>query len=491
MKLTAKQLQAYHSDPVKLISEQLFLEDDRPFGEAMAPFQRDFFEAVFASHEDGRPLHRLIYDERRRGESKTADSAAAALADLLVGPPSHRSYAVAGDVDQAELILESVRGFQARSPMLAEIAIHKTTVTNKVTGGQLRVMSSDSPTSYGIRPRRVYFDELSLQPDERLWTSMWSAVGKSPRSQMVTVSMAGWDFGSLGWRIRELAAKNPRYYFHSREGSELAPWLSAEDMEEQARTLHPADFSRFWECRWVEPAGSWITREMYDDADTGTEAVRAAVGQVSAGFVDVGLVHDATAVCVAHRDGERVVVDSIKTIQGSRSEPVELEALEDLVTELTQRFNIRQWRFEAPQAVATVQRLQRRLTGVQVDVRYPTSQTQAQLFGGLYALLNERRLVLYPHDQLRKEALNLVTRIRSGRLVVVESTSIHQDHVIALGGVCELLQSQPAMQPGDVQRFRNLLTELGTPGGSKTGYRDATRVPGVADYGIDRTSRGW
>jgi hypothetical protein len=351
-------------------------------------------------------------------------------------------------------------------------------------------MSSDSPTSYGIRPRRVFFDELSLQPDERLWTSTWTAIGKNPRSQMVAVSMAGWDFGSLGWRIRELAAKTAGYYFATREGSELAPWLSADDMAEQERTLHPADYARFWECRWVEPAGSWISAAMYDACETGRESQRAEVGQVSAGFVDVGLVHDATAICVAHRDGERVVVDTIKTIQGSRSEPVELEALEDLVAELTQRFNLSHWMFEAPQAVASVQRLQRRLGGVRIEVRYPTQQTQAELFGGLYALFNERRLVLFPHDQLRRETLNLTTRIVGGRLKIVDSSSIHQDHVIALGGVCDLLRAQPLMQSGQVERFRNLLNELRTPG-SRSGFADLTRIPDVGNYGLERTTRGW
>jgi hypothetical protein len=186
-----------------------------------------------------------------------------------------------------------------------------------------------------------------------------------------------------------------------------------------------------------------------------------------------------------------VVVDTFKTIQGTRSEPVELEALEDLVAELTQRFNVRQWRFEAPQAVASVQRLQRRLSGVQVEVRYPTSQTQAELFGGLYALFNERQLVLFPHDQLRRETLNLMTRVVGGRLKVVDSSSIHQDHVIALGGVCELLHSQPAMQPNEVARFRDLLTELGTPAGSRSGFASVTGIQGVPGFGLDRTIGGW
>jgi hypothetical protein len=448
MTLTADRLAAYLADPVLLIAEQLVMEDGRPFGDVMASFQRDFFRAVFATTAEGLPAHRLVYDERRRGESKTEDCAAAALADLLTGPPRHKSFAVAGDEDQASLILDSIIGFKARSPMLAELVIQKSIVLNPETGSELRVMSSDAPTAYGIRPRRVFFDELSLQVNERLWTAMWTSVGKNPRSQMVAVSMAGWDFSSLGWRIRELAAKSPRYYFATREGSELAPWLSPEVMDEQRDSLHPADFARFWECRWTEPKGSWITREMYEAAETGHESFTAVPGAAYAIYVDLGLVHDATAIAVCHLEGDPgtgvVVLDRLVTMQGSHTFPVDLEAVEDLVAQLMTQYGC--WRvvFEAPQSVASAQRLQKRLPQAHIEARWPTAQVQARLFGNLYHLFSARRVRLFPHEQLKKEALNLVTKTVAGLMKVVDSAAIHQDHVIALGGAAELVVTPDA-----------------------------------------------
>jgi hypothetical protein len=450
MTLTAERLDAYLADPALLIAEQLFMESEQPFGEVMAPFQRSFFQAVFGTRPDGTPVHRLVYDERRRGESKTEDCAAAALADLLTGPPRHKSFAVAGDEEQAALILDSIIGFKARSPLLADVVVQKSTVRNAETGSELRVMSSDAPTAYGIRPRRVFFDELSLQVNERLWTAMWTSIGKNPRSQMVAVSMAGWDFTSLGWRIRELAAKNEhgRFYFATREGTELAPWLSPEVMDEQRESLHPADFARFWDCHWTEPKGSWITREMYEAADTGTENGRPVEGCSYAIYVDLGLVHDATAIAVCHLEGDlgtgTVVLDTLRTMQGSRSMPVDLEAVEDLVLQLMAQYGC--WRvvFEAPQSVASVQRLQKRLPNAFVEARYPTVEVQAQLFGGLYHLFSSRRLRIFPHEQLKREALNLVTKTVGGRLKVVDSSAIHQDHVIALGGAAALVLTPDA-----------------------------------------------
>jgi terminase large subunit-like protein len=434
------QLDRYLADPVELIGAEFYLENGQAYGRAMQPWQRRFFDAIFATRPDGRPRHRLIYDERRRGESKTEDIAAAALADLLTGPPRHRSFSVATATDQAGLILDSVEGFVARSPILRDIEVMRATrlARNPATGSEMKVLSSEDRVSYGVRPRLVLFDELSLQTDERLWTSLWTAIGKRADGRMVAVSMAGWDFASLAWRIREISRNSETYYFATREGSELAPWLMPENMEEQRATLHPADFSRFWECRWVEPKGSWITAEMYAAAEVGREAHGGNDTPPHYGFVDVGLVRDATAIAIVHGEGETVVLDTLVTLQGSRDEPVRLEVLEDEIIALTQRYQVRRWRFEAPQAVASVQRLAAKLPAI--ESRYPTSESQAKLWGNLYRLFANHRLVVYPHDALRKEALSLITRQVGGRLKVVESNSVHQDHVLALGGAAELLE---------------------------------------------------
>jgi terminase large subunit-like protein len=447
----------YLADPVLLIAD-LVLEDGRRYGQCWEPWQHEFFVAAFAV-EGGRPRHRLLYSERRRGESKTEDAAAVALADLLTGPPRHRSYAVAADQEQAGLILDSVRGFVARTPMLAGLDVGRVVVRNAATGAELRVMSADDRTSWGIRPRRVIFDELSLQPAQsQLWTSMWSAVAKLKDAQLIALSMAGWDFTSTCWQVREMAASSDVYWFQTRQDTEPAGWLDRQAMAEQAKTLHPADFARFWECRWVEPKGSWITREMFDRCVTlpGPPPATPA-GARCCGFVDVGLVHDATAVAVCYQQGESIVLATLETLQGSRSRPVELAALEGLVEALTRRYGVQRWVFEAPQAAASVQRLQGRLR-CEVELRYPTADTQARLFGTLYQLFAGGRLVLYPHEQLRRESLNLVTRQVGGRLKVVDSSAIHQDHVVALGGAAEMV----ADRRGDVTVWT---MESGSTGG--------------------------
>jgi hypothetical protein len=434
------------SQPMQVITESLVLPTGQPYGKSWAAFQERFFAAIFATVTDKkrgksvtRPRFRLLYDERRRGESKTEDLAAAALADLLTGPDWHRSYVVAADSEQAALVIDAIRGFQARSPILADVQVMRTTVLNPITNSELRVMSADDRTIYGIKPRRVFFDELSLQLDDRLWRATWSAIGKNPASQMVCCSMAGNDFASIGWKVRELARTDDSYYFASREDSGLAPWLSERDMDEQRATLHPADFARFWECRWTEPAGAWISAEMYANAEKGKEAHRGDGHSRYVGFVDLGLTHDATAIAVCHGAGERVILDTLVTLQGNRNESVQLEAVEAEVIALTSRFGVKSWVFESWQGVGSVQRLQSRLRGTTVEARHATADTQNTLWSNLYYLFQNDLITVYPHERLRKEALSLVTKKVGGRIKPVDSSSVHQDHILAVGGAATLL----------------------------------------------------
>ena len=486
--------QNYIEDPTALIEEHFRLENGRAYLGQIQLWQRRFFRSIFATNGDGVPQYRLLYDERRRGESKTEDIAAAALADLLTGPARHRSYVVAGDQDQASLVIDSIAGFKSRSPVLSDVTIERSLVRGP-SGSELHILSSDAATAYGKGRSKVLFDELSLQPDDRLYKAMWTAVGKRPTAQMVCVSMAGYDFSSIGWKIREQARTTPDYFFASREGSDLAPWLSAKDYEEQRRTLHPADFARFWECRWMEASGSWISREMWDSAEHGRESQTGDARFRYVGFCDVGLVHDPTTIAIAHAEGERsdarVVLDALVTFQGSRSDPVELEAVEDAVEDLVDRFGVRTFTFEAPQSVASTQRLQKRLAGrCQVDARYPTALTQAELFGTLYQLLSNHRLTVFPHEQLRKEALSLVTRVLGGRMKVVDSGAIHQDHVVALGGAARLALSILA-KAAPIVAGRTLIQGYGHRRPSSFG--GGHRRPWVTEGGnapLDTTPRG-
>jgi len=489
------QMTTYLADPVQLILDQFVLADGKTYGACIADFQLETFRAIFARHSNHRPKHRLCYLERRRGESKTTDIAAVALADLLTGPARHRSFAVAADEDQAALILESVEDFQARSPVLSGLKVQKNTVTNSATGSELRILAADARTNFGLRPRLVLFDELSQQRDRKLWTTMWTSVAKSPASQMIVGSMAGTDLSSIAWEVRQLAATKPAYYFQGRAGTQPAPWLAAEDLEEQRATIHPIDFAVYFEAQWSEPAGAWITSAMYDAIETGVEASGVAYPLTAVMYVDLGLRKDATAIAVCHGvqrpDNQTgVVTDTLRTLRGTKAEPVQLEAVEDLVVELVEAYRVRRVVFESWQGASSVQRLRKRLEGVSVEEQFPTAESMAKAWGGLYSLITGARLCVFPHAELRREMLALVVKSVGGRLKVVEgSTLVHQDHAVALAGACQLVTAQPVASPDDLQRYRTLMQDLATPSAPRPGFREVTGIPGTVNFPLGRVDR--
>src|SRR5437016_1312386 len=92
----------------------MVLSDGRLWGTAATPIQWEDANAVL--DRSGPRRHWL---GRARGYSKTTDVAAMALAAMLTQlPPGSMSYAVAGDHDQARLLLNAARGFLQRTEAL-------------------------------------------------------------------------------------------------------------------------------------------------------------------------------------------------------------------------------------------------------------------------------------------------------------------------------------------------------------------------------------
>ena len=97
--------------PMTIVEELLHLPDGRRFGEAMAPFQRRDFGALF---DPDSPPDRWV--SRVRGGSKTDDTGTVAIVDLLLAPDGSTSFAVAVDQDQARLCAMPSSGGTATRP---------------------------------------------------------------------------------------------------------------------------------------------------------------------------------------------------------------------------------------------------------------------------------------------------------------------------------------------------------------------------------------
>src|SRR5262245_29132362 len=93
--------------------EAIILENGRPYGEVMEPWQEEDHRAVDAGFN--------TYQERPRGHDKTGGGGTDTVTSLVLGPPRRRLYSAAADQDQSRLLHDDVSQKFLRNPVLAPL----------------------------------------------------------------------------------------------------------------------------------------------------------------------------------------------------------------------------------------------------------------------------------------------------------------------------------------------------------------------------------
>ena len=432
------------TDALELLAA-LPVGDATAWADTAADFQRRDAEAIL--DPAGPPF---TYITRPRGGRKTCDAAGYAVAlHVTVAPPGSRSYVVAADADQARLVLDSVRGFLLRAPVLRErIRIEARRVVFATAEGEMlstvEVLPADEASSYGLRPFLVVADELSVWPDTTnargLWSAVVSAMPKVEGSRLVVTTSAGapdhWSHGVL-----EHARTSSQWQVFETPGP--LPWIAQDVLDEQRSLLTASAYARLHENRWV--AG--------EDRLTTPEQVRACIGHSGSlqptrrtGYVhgiDVGLVNDRTVLTIAHAerrgDAVVVVVDHQEVWQGSKEQPVDLGDVEGFCRESLRKYPGKliadPWQFKH-----TAQRL--RSHGIRVEEFVFSSASVGRLALTLYRLLRDRLLDLPDDPDLVNELSSVVLReSQPGNYRIDTTGQGHDDRVISLALVAQRLAS--------------------------------------------------
>ena len=247
----------------------------RRLADVLDPWQRQDFAAldpglrsVVGLPADGNALQRA-YLERPRGHSKTQDIAVVASWALVASRRPIIIVVAAADAEQASLLRDAVVRLEAGQPALGELLdVGKWVIKNKATGSELRIISSDASSSYGLLPDLVVADELCHWPDsgEYLWHSLLSAAAKKPTCMLVVISNAGLGMGTAWqWNVREAARTSPDWYFHRLDGPQ-ASWVSVKRLEELRRMLPPTVYDRLINNCWQTDAGDAFDSAAIDRA---------------------------------------------------------------------------------------------------------------------------------------------------------------------------------------------------------------------------------
>src|SRR5262249_39349972 len=122
------------------------------------------------------------------------------------------------------------------------------------TGTIMRVLSADAGLQMGLSPSCVIFDEVAVQPNDRLWTAMSLGSGGRSEPMIVGISTPGWERNSLafrlyqhGKRVQSGEVQDPTFYFRCWEPADPEcdhrdPAVWAEANPALGAFLHREDF---------------------------------------------------------------------------------------------------------------------------------------------------------------------------------------------------------------------------------------------------------
>ena len=244
----------------------------------LEPFQRALLDDLFELRA-GKRRYRRAYVQLPRKNGKTFLLACTSLYEALTGELGGEVYFVAGDRQQA-------------SPS---------------TGTVLRVLSAEAGLQQGLSPSFVVFDEVAVQPNDRLWNVMSLGSGTRSQPMIVGISTPGWEKDSLAYRLYQHGKKvragevaDPTFFFRCFEPADpeadhtdpdvwresnpgLGAFLHEEDFAAAIASTEEAEFRRFRLGQWTStrsvalPAGAWDDCSVKREVKAGEPAVVAFV----------------------------------------------------------------------------------------------------------------------------------------------------------------------------------------------------------------------
>jgi hypothetical protein len=380
---------------------------------------------------------------RPRGASKTTDAAYVALAALLtIAPPNSRSLVYAVDEDQAALLMERMAGVLPHLP--GNLKVLARSVTNEDTGAFLTIETSDAPSALGQTPWLVVADELAAWRDVRgpkaLWNAIISSLPKRPDSRLLVITSAG-DPSNWTYDIIAGAQDDPDWRYSYMPGP--TPWWTEADVRRQKKLLTASAYAWYIENAFAASDNALIAED--DVAAAVMQGITSRPYDPAHRYVlgvDLGRKVDASVVVVAHREGDRVVVDHVERWLPSRLRPVRLDTVEAAVRRLRAEYGNAHVRMDPAKGEQMSQSL--RESGFTVE-EYVFSETSIDRLAALTMRLFADRLIDIPDvDEYVDELKSVILKTTpSGRARIDHYSGKHDDQVVATALAAHWLMAQP------------------------------------------------
>ena len=231
-----------------------------------------------------------------------------------------------------------------RTPALASaltIDNYKITARN---GSVLEVMSADAASAFGRKPAIAVADEFrqwnATANARGVWTAITSSMGKVKGAKLLVASTSG-DPGSWSHKVYVRATKSKRWSVQDVPGP--LPWTSEEFLAEEQASQPESVYRRLHLNQWCAPEDRLTNLEDLRACTRTSGWLEPVAGRRYVLGVDLGWVNDRSVIAVCHSEpfiesdgrgnGVTIVLDYMEVWAGTRSNPVDLTAVEDAIVE--------------------------------------------------------------------------------------------------------------------------------------------------------------
>ncbi len=425
----------------------LVTEDGQTWGDRATPVQLADARAAISGPA---PFN---YWTRARGFGKTEDLAAINLAEALLAPPGSSLDWLAADIEQGQLALDSIRGFEDRTPLIrGRLDIQNRRVVIPETGTRIDILTSDAPSAWGRRPWRISIDELAQHAETasatRLLEAVTTAATKVDGCRLRVITTAGRP-SHPAFKLLEHARKSDLWRVSEVDGP--APWQDPAKLAEQRARLPESIYRNLFENEWLENADLFLDEAALAAAFTLAGPARGPIdGRSYFASLDVGLVKDRTVFMVGHKEGGRMQLDLMRVWQGSRAAPVSLDEVEQTILTAWAsgyRFTLH---LDPWQAKHMTERLRRSSVRV-VEFTFSVASKQ-RLAQTLLQAINDRAVDLFDDAAGSLQAELAALRVKyttAGTWTFDHQSGRHDDRAVALS---LLLVAGISHTPGTVTR---------------------------------------
>jgi phage terminase large subunit-like protein len=347
-------------------------------------WQRDFVTEFYKRDDEGRRVYRLGVLGIPRGNGKSPLAAGLGLYELLTRRDSPDVFCAAGSREQARIVFNFARSFVETGPLLDMVKVGRNDLVYPDGLGSMRVVSAEGSLQFGHSVSCAIVDEAHVFATTKhtdLWEAFETALHKRVDSFMLGITTAGADRTSLLGHLYEsaladLSLERPHecltigrdedngvlfWWYAAPETAELddeATWRAANpaswvDLRDLRRLRYSpgtseAAFRRLHLNQWTAAEDVWITPTRWAACRSDEKIPNGA--EVFVG-VDAAYTGDATAVAWAHKPAEGPIPVRAHVWSALEATPahvhvagghISFDAVEDFVTELGQRFRVRE-----------------------------------------------------------------------------------------------------------------------------------------------------